>query len=316
MIRISDLHTDYQQAGNTLHATRGVRLTVPAGTAVAVVGESGSGKSTVAMSIMRMVRPPVGRIASGHITVDGTEVTVLDDKRMRAVLRHRIGYIPQDPSTALDPLYPIGTQIREVLPEEDRARGDDVLVELLESLGIENARARLGDYPHQFSGGMCQRVAIAVALARRPSVLIADEPTTALDVTTQLGILRLLDRLRAERGLAVLFITHNMRVARLLCQELVVMYGGTVVESGPMDRILERPRHPYTKALLGAGDWGARPGERLAAIPGSPPSLRSMPAGCPFEPRCHRSVPGCGTGLPALAASGPSTRVACLNPEE
>ncbi len=314
MLELKNLHTDYYQAGKVAHAVRGVTISVRPGEAVALVGESGSGKSTVVQSIMRMIRPPVGDIREGTVEVNGVDVTLCGEPEMRGVLRSEIGFIPQDPTTALDPLYTIRSQIREVLPEEDRADADEVIVGLLESLGIVDARRRLGDYPHEFSGGMRQRVAIAIALAKRPSVLIADEPTTALDVTTQVGILRLLDRLRRERNLATLFITHNIRVARLLCQHVVVMYGGVVVESGPIESVIARPRHPYTRALMDASVLGDTPRQRLRAIPGAPPSLAAMPSGCPFQPRCAGATADCSTDLPAPVSTAEGTTYQCWNP--
>lgn len=315
MLTIDDLRTDYYQGGRTAHAARGVSIHVPQGTAVALVGESGSGKSTVALSSMRMVRPPVGDVVSGRIMVGDLDITTIGEKSMRKVLRSEIGFIPQDPTTALDPLYTVRSQIMEVLPPEDRDRADEVIVELLESLGIADAGRRLHDYPHQFSGGMRQRVAIAIALAKKPSVLIADEPTTALDVTTQMGILRLLDRLRRERNLATLFITHNMRVARLLCQHIVVMYGGIVVEDGPMEEVFAAPAHPYTRALLASSVIGDTPRKPLQAIPGSPPSLFAMPAGCPFEPRCSTSTAVCRESLPDPVTPVQGRTCRCHHPE-
>ncbi|NYG59859.1 oligopeptide/dipeptide ABC transporter ATP-binding protein [Nocardioides daedukensis] len=281
---------------------------------MALVGESGSGKSTVAQSIMRMIRPPVGDLREGVVSVNGVDVRLCTDQQMRQVLRSEIGFIPQDPTTALDPLYTIRSQIKEVLPPEDKKNADRVITELLESLGIVNAADRLGDYPHEFSGGMKQRVAIAIALAKKPSVLIADEPTTALDVTTQIGILRLLDKLRRERSLATLFITHNIRVARLLCQHVVVMYGGIVVESGPIDQVMAAPSHPYTRALLDASVLGDHPRQKLRAIPGNPPSLFTMPKGCPFSPRCANATDQCHDGLPEETATERGTRYTCWNP--
>jgi oligopeptide transport system ATP-binding protein len=316
MLDIKGLHTDYYQGGRTAHAARGVSIHVPQGAAVALVGESGSGKSTVALSAMRMVRPPVGKIVGGSITVGDLDITTSSNKTMRQVLRSDIGFIPQDPTTALDPLFTIRSQILEVLPPEDKGDADNVIVELLESLGIVGARTRLHDYPHQFSGGMKQRVAIAIALAKKPAVLIADEPTTALDVTTQIGILRLLDQLRRERNLATLFITHNMRVARLLCQRVVVMYGGIVVESGSMDRVFSRPMHPYTKALLASSVIGDQPRRPLQSISGTPPSLFAVPPGCPFEPRCGSATSRCAESVPEPTTLSDGTTYICWNPEE
>src|SRR4051812_37135533 len=233
MLDVQDLHADYYTGRGAVHAVRGVDFVVPSGSATALVGESGSGKSTAALSIMRLVQPPIGDVVGGHILLDGRDLRRLGPGEMRNVLRHDIGYIPQDPVTALDPLFTIRTQIAEATPKASRKATDDAIVALLERLGVLDARSRLKSYPHQFSGGMRQRVAIAIALAKEPRLLIADEPTTALDVTTQVSILRLLDELRRERDLALLFVTHDLAVARLVCQNLAVMYAGIVVKSGP-----------------------------------------------------------------------------------
>ncbi|MEV6814196.1 ABC transporter ATP-binding protein [Micromonospora sp. NPDC051296] len=314
MLQITNLTTHYFLGGQAAAATRGVTLTLPKGSAMAIVGESGSGKSTVAMSVMRMIRPPIGDITEGEIRVGGTDVTRATPRQMREILRTLIGFVPQDPTTALDPLYTIRSQIVEAMPHVERARRDEVIVDLLTSLGIVNAAARLKEHPHQFSGGMRQRVAIAIALAKEPQLLIADEPTTALDVTTQIGILRLLDRLRRERHLTTMFITHNIRVARLVCQDVAVMYGGVVVESGPLTAVADNPSHPYTRALLDASSLDVGPRQRLRAISGSPPSLTSMPPGCPFAPRCPSATEICRQQMPATTKRPDGASYACWNP--
>lgn len=313
MLEIKELSTSYFAGDGFVPAARGVTITVPKGSATALVGESGSGKSTVALSVMRMIRPPIGDIVDGEIWVSGHNVTRMSEKEMRDILRSEIGLIPQDPTTALDPLYKIQSQLFEAMPEVAKSDREDYAVELLESLGILDARKRLGDHPHQFSGGMRQRVAIAIALAKRPSVLIADEPTTALDVTTQIGILRLLDQLRQDGDMATLFITHDVRVARLVCQQIVVMYGGIVVESGPMGEVLDRPSHPYTRALLDSSSLDVGPRQRLRAIPGSPPSLLAMPPGCPFAPRCVNATDQCRE-MPPVTTRADGASYACWNP--
>jgi len=315
LLEIKNLEVDYFAGADTLPAARGVTFEVRAGTATALVGESGSGKSTVAMAIMRMIRPPVGDIVGGSIEVDGLELVDLPDRRMREVLQRHIGFVPQDPTTALDPLYRVRTQIAESMPGVARGELNERIADLLASLGIGDAMSRMRSYPHQFSGGMCQRVAIAIALAGDPKVLIADEPTTALDVTTQVGILRLVDRMRRERQLATLLITHDVRVARLLCQNVVVMYGGVVVERGPVRDVLEAPRHPYTRALMESSAQGRAPRRPLRAIPGQPATLREMPAGCPFAPRCERALDICATAMPPPTGAEHSV-FACWNPED
>ena len=317
MLEVEDLHTVYYAEGGrrTLPAVRGIDVRVPAGSATALVGESGSGKSTVALSIMRLIRPPIGDVVEGSIRLDGVELLELPRRAMRDQLLHHIGYVPQDPTVALDPLFTIRSQIAEVCPSMGRAETDRLLIDLLERLGVTDAADRLGSYPHEFSGGMRQRVAIAIALAKDPRLLIADEPTTALDVTTQLSILRLLDELRRERDLAVLFVTHDLSVARLMCQEVIVMYGGILVESGPTADLMANPRHPYTRALLGAEPRTAEPLSRLPAIPGQPPPLTALPDGCPFAPRCPDVVDECRTAVPAVRSFG-EVEVRCIRAGE
>lgn len=314
MLEIRNLTTNYYQGGRVAAAARDVSLSLEKGSSTALVGESGSGKSTVAMSVMRMIRPPVGDIASGQILVNGRNVTAASAGEMRDILRTEIGFVPQDPTTALDPLYTVRSQIAEAMPRVNKPMRNEVIITLLDSLGIVDARDRLREHPHQFSGGMRQRVAIAIALAKEPSLLIADEPTTALDVTTQIGILRLLDRLRIERHLTTLFITHDIRVARLLCQQVAVMYAGVVVESGPLKAVAESPSHPYTRALLDASSLDVGPREKLRAIPGSPPSLIAPPKGCPFEARCPNATEVCGQQMPETTTRKDGASFACWNP--
>jgi oligopeptide/dipeptide ABC transporter ATP-binding protein len=287
MLEIKNLQVAYFRGNTRTVAVHGIDLEVPTGSAVALVGESGSGKSTVALSAMRLIKPPVGRIEAGSIRFNGVELLELDAKRMRRVLHEDIGYIPQDPTAALDPLCTIGRHVAETLSAKvPHAQRYEAIADLLESLGVLNAAARLGNYPHEFSGGMNQRVAIATALAREPKLIIADEPTTALDVTTQLGILRLIDQRRRERNLSLLFVTHDLSVARRLCQYAVVMYAGEIVEKGPIDLVMESPRHPYTQALVGAIPRLSAPRSRLKAIPGQPPTPVDSVTGCQFAPRC------------------------------
>lgn len=313
MLAVEDLQTVYYGGGrgDPVPAVRGIDLHIEAGSATALVGESGSGKSTAALSIMRLVRRPIGDVVGGRVRLGDTDLLPLGDKEMRQVLLHQIGYVPQDPTVALDPLYTVRSQIAEVCPDGSRADNERTMVTLLERLGVIDAHKRLKSYPHEFSGGMKQRVAIAIALAKNPRLLIADEPTTALDVTTQLGILRLLDELRRERHLAVLFVTHDLAVARLVCQNVSVMYGGLVVEAGPVEEVMARPLHPYTRALLDADSSNAEPLSRLRAIPGQPPPLTALPPGCPFAPRCPIAEPACSEAVPRIERHG-HVDVRCL----
>jgi oligopeptide/dipeptide ABC transporter ATP-binding protein len=315
MLEVNGLHVAYYAGASHVPAVRGIDLHVKAGSATALVGESGSGKSTAALSVMRLIKRPVGTITGGEVKLNGRDLLKLDAREMRRVLRHEIGYVPQDPTTALDPLYTVRTQIAETHPGGRRGDVDRGIVALLERLGVSDAKARLKSYPHEFSGGMRQRVAIAIALAKEPRLLIADEPTTALDVTTQVGILRLLDELRRERDLAVLFVTHDLAVARLVCQDLVVMYGGIVVETGPIARVMEAPRHPYTRALLDADSGHAEPLSRLRAIPGTPPPLTDLPTGCPFAPRCPLAEVACTESVPDITELG-DVQVRCIKARE
>jgi oligopeptide/dipeptide ABC transporter ATP-binding protein len=312
MLEVEDLETVYYTGQGPVPAVRGINLNVRKGAATALVGESGSGKSTAALSVMRLVSKPIGDVVGGHVRLDGRELLKLSTRQMRDVLRRDIGYIPQDPVTALDPLYTVRTQIAEASNKKGRKEIDEAMVALLERLGVLDARRRLKSYPHEFSGGMRQRVAIAIALAKDPLLLIADEPTTALDVTTQVAILRLLDELRRERNLAMLFVTHDLAVARLVCQELAVMYAGVIVEAGPIDEVMTKPRHPYTRALLDADSGHAEPLSRLRTIPGQPPPLSDLPPGCPFAPRCPLAEDRCWDAMPKVEMFG-EVAVRCVN---
>jgi|HigsolmetaAR201D_1030396.scaffolds.fasta_scaffold04454_6 peptide/nickel transport system permease protein len=313
VLEVRGLQTVYFQGEQTVPAVRGIDLTIAAGEATALVGESGSGKSTAALSVMRLITPPIGTVTGGVARLAGRNLFELDPKAMRHVLLHDIGYVPQDPTTALDPLFTIRTQIAEAATtSSSRREQDELIVSLLDRLGVNDAAARLKAYPHEFSGGMRQRVAIAIALAKDPQLLIADEPTTALDVTTQLGILRLLDELRRERHLAVLFVTHDLAVARLVCQRVAVMYAGLVVEAGPIQTVLSTPRHPYTRALLDADPGLAEaPRTQLRAIPGQPPPLNDLPPGCPFAPRCPLAEEACTRAIPPTETFG-EVSVRCI----
>jgi oligopeptide/dipeptide ABC transporter ATP-binding protein len=315
MLDISDLHATYLRGGEETPVLHGVTFGVPDGSAVALVGESGSGKSTVVLSIMRLLRKPIGSIDSGRIDLAGEDLLAVGERRMKTVLHEDIGYVPQDPSTALDPLFTVGRQIFETMPDSmSRAERTRVAAELLDSLGVPDPVQRLKSFPHQLSGGMQQRVAIAVALARDPKFIIADEPTTALDVTTQLGILRLLDRLRRERHLSLLFVTHDLSVAQLLCQHVVVLYAGRIMEQGPTKQVMAEPRHPYTRALVDALPSLSDKRARLKAIPGQPPSPGAPEPGCAFAPRCPLADDRCRSERPELAELEGGVKAACWKP--
>jgi peptide/nickel transport system ATP-binding protein len=313
MLQIENLRVAYLHDNRRSIAVRDVSFDVPTGVTVGLVGESGSGKTTVALSVMRLIKPPIGDIEGGKVRLDGVDLLTLSNKAMRTTLHNDIGYIPQDPTAALDPLCKIGRHVDETLSSKiPKAERRALIISLLESLGVRNAATRLGSYPHEFSGGMCQRVAIATALARGPKLVIADEPTTALDVTTQLSILRLLDAQRRERGLSMLFVTHDLAVAQMLCQYVVVMYAGEVVEKGPTEEVIRRPRHPYTRALVGAIPQPTdTPRARLRAIPGQPPAPVQDRSGCPFAPRCPLAESAC-SAMPELKELD-GVEVACWN---
>ncbi|QLH26606.1 ABC transporter ATP-binding protein [Streptomyces sp. Rer75] len=289
--------------GRTVHAVRDVDFTLERGETLAVVGESGSGKSTTALALTRML-PGSGRITAGSVLLDGTDLAAATEEELRAVRGARIGTIFQDPMTSLNPVLSIRTQLDEVLRAHrhgDRATRRARAEELLDLVGIPDPRRRLNDHPHQFSGGQRQRILIAMALAGEPDVLVADEPTTALDATVQEQILRLLAELNEKTGTALLLITHNMGVVSRSCARALVMYGGTVVENGPTTDILTRPRHPYTAGLLAAVPRLSSPsGTRLTGIPGAPPDLSLPLTGCAFAQRCAAADEQCRTEAPPL----------------
>ena len=304
LLDVRGLSVDFSTPdGRTVHAVRDVDFTLERGETLAVVGESGSGKSTTALALTRML-PGSGRIAAGSVLLDGTDLAAATEEELRAVRGARIGTIFQDPMTSLNPVLSIRTQLDEVLRAHrhgDRAARRARAEELLDLVGIPDPRRRLNDHPHQFSGGQRQRILIAMALAGEPDVLVADEPTTALDATVQEQILRLLAELNEKTGTALLLITHNMGVVSRSCARALVMYGGTVVENGPTTDILTRPRHPYTAGLLAAVPRLSSPsGTRLTGIPGAPPDLSLPLAGCAFAQRCAAADEQCRTEAPPL----------------
>nr|BFE56179.1 ABC transporter ATP-binding protein [Dactylosporangium thailandense] len=296
---------------------RGVDLDIAPGEIVGIVGETGSGKSLSALSVLRLLNHPV-RITGGQVLFDGTDLTGLPERRLRAVRGGRIGMIFQDPMTALNPYHRVGDQIVEAIREHrpvGRAEAHAEAVRLLGEVGIVDPAGRARQFPHELSGGMRQRAMIAMALANRPALLIADEPTTGLDVTIEAQILALVKDLNRRHGMAVMMITHNLGVVAGLCERTVVMYGGRIVESGPTAELFADPRHPYTRALLGAvprRGHGSRP---LTSIPGLPPDLRAMPAGCAFHPRCPVAVARCHEEDPPLSSAGERSW-RCLRAEE
>jgi oligopeptide/dipeptide ABC transporter ATP-binding protein len=284
-------------------------------------GESGCGKSVTAMSVPRLLPPETTRL-SGSIRLDGMELTALTERELRAVRGRDVSMVFQEPMTSLNPAYPVGFQIAEVLRRHEkvsRRAARDRAVELLRLVGIPDPVRRIREYPHQMSGGMRQRVMIAMAVACSPKVLIADEPTTALDVTIQAGVLDIFRDLRDRLGTAIILITHDLGVVADIADRVVVMYAGRAVEQSPVDELFARPRHPYTNGLLGALPAAAMMGEgrrRLAEIPGLVPAPYSDPEECAFRPRCPRAEADCAARRPVLSPAGVDHLVACLHPEE
>ncbi len=298
-----------------MHAVNGVSFTLRSGETVGVVGESGSGKSVTMLSLLRLLPSPPAKITAGSALFHGEDLVTMSDRRIRDARGSQISMVFQDPMTSFNAVLTIGRQITEPLEVHlgmSRARARTRAAELLDLVGIPNARQRLRDYPHQFSGGMRQRAMIAMALACHPQILIADEPTTALDVTIQAQIVQLVKRLREELGMAVIWITHDLGIIAGLAHRVIVMYGGCFVEEAPVKELYADPRHPYTIGLLGSlPRVDAEERRSLASIDGLPPVLFQKPASCPFAPRCRFVIPRCRTENPPLEEITAGHRVAC-----
>jgi peptide/nickel transport system ATP-binding protein len=303
LLRVERLSTVFDLPGGAAAAVSDVTFHVNAGETLCLVGESGSGKSVTAMSILRLVQSP-GRIAGGRVVFKGTDLLTLAEREMERVRGAGIALVFQEPMTALNPVFTIGNQIEETLAVHGIARGRaarDRAVELLDAVSIPDPARRVRDYPHQLSGGLRQRALLALALACNPALLIADEPTTALDVTIQAQILDLLRSLQQRLGLGLLLITHDLGVVASMADRVAVMYAGRIVEEAPARELFHDPRHPYTKGLL-ASVPGARPGQRLQAIPGTVPSLTHLPPGCAFHPRCASRFGPCDKAVPGVTS--------------
>ena len=317
LLEIEDLRTDIRLRTATVHALDGVSLTVEAGECLGIVGESGSGKTMTALSIMQLL-PPGGRIVGGSITLGGADIAAMDDRGMRQIRGNEIGMIFQDPMTSLNPTMTIGDQIAETVILHRRADKKTALaraVEVLGLVGMPHPAERVGNYPHMLSGGMRQRVMIAMALACEPRLLIADEPTTALDVTIQKQILELIDDLRRRLGMAVILVTHDLGVIAGRADRATVMYAGKVVETTTTQRLFANPRHPYTEALFGALPENAVHGsQRLYSIPGMPPDLTEPPPACRFAPRCRYAQDDCRESEPPLDGSSSDHLYRCFFP--
>jgi oligopeptide/dipeptide ABC transporter ATP-binding protein len=323
LLSVQDLRVAFATEGGRLQAVDGVSFDLSPGEVVAIVGESGSGKSVTAQTLIGLTRAKNSQI-EGSVKLAGEELLTAKDAEMRRLRGERIAMVFQDPMTSFNPVYRIGSQIVEAIrahrPDSSKQQARARVVELFEAVGIPNGEQRIDDYPHEFSGGMRQRAMIAMALALEPEVLIADEPTTALDVTIQSQILRLLEQLNRERNLATILITHDLGVVAEIADRVLVMYAGKVVEQGTLDEIFYDPQHPYTWGLMGSLTRIDRPRpRRLPQIAGSPPSLLDLPKGCPFRPRCPHEFSKCPE-LPGLEARVPASsdhRDRCwLTPEE
>ncbi|UIF87374.1 ABC transporter ATP-binding protein [Cupriavidus sp. UYPR2.512] len=314
MISVRDLRVTFSGGGKTMRAVNGVSLDVGAGEAVALIGESGSGKSVTLRALMRLHPPRRTRMA-GQIRVDGADVMALDKRALARLRGGTMAMVFQEPLLALDPVYTVGQQIVESIRSHDKvsaAEARERALQALESVRIPSPERRLAAYPHELSGGMRQRAMIALALSARPRILLADEPTTALDATVQIQVLILLRELQRELGLSIVFVTHDIGAAVEIADRVAVMYGGRIVEEGPIRTLLRAARHPYTIALLQSRQHGIDRGQRLQAIGGAPPDLAALPPGCTFAPRCPHARPQCLAEVPQAVTVGTGHRVSCV----
>ncbi len=313
LLEVRDLRTEFNSEGGVVKAVDGVSYDLQEGETLGLVGESGCGKSVSALSMLQLIPNPPGRIVGGEVIFEGQDLLQLSEREMRKIRGNKIAMIFQEPMTSLNPVLTIGRQLTETVeihmgysPEAAVRRS----VELLEMVGIPDAKSRLSNYPHQFSGGMRQRVMIAIALSCNPRLLLADEATTALDVTIQAQILELIKELSSELGTAVIIITHNLGVVARYADRVNVMYAGKIIERGTADEIYEMPRHPYTRGLLGSVPrLDVDREDRLASIEGMPPDLDRLPPGCAFVPRCPHADDQCRASVPPLGSSDGSSHV-------
>ena len=315
LLSVRGLRTTFRSEDGEFAAIEDVSFDLAEGEGLGIVGESGSGKSVTALSILRLIPDPPGRIAGGEVLLDGQDLLKLPERRMREIRGAEISMIFQEPMTSLNPVFTVGDQIVETIRYHERI-GQQAAVrralDLLDQVGIPSPAQRLGEYPHQLSGGMRQRVMIAIALSCNPRLLLADEPTTALDVTIQAQILELLRSLQERFGMAVILITHDLGVVAEFVDRVIVMYAGRVVESAGVHPTFEAPLHPYTEGLLGSIPSLDDEHERLQAIPGVVPSPFALPPGCRYAPRCPYARPACDAGEPPLMELRPDHRAACI----
>jgi oligopeptide/dipeptide ABC transporter ATP-binding protein len=323
LLAVEDLHVEFRQRGATVYAVNGLSYELNEGETLAILGESGSGKSVAAQAVMGILDSPPAHVTKGEVRFRGTNLLALPEKRRRTYRGAKIAMIFQDALSALNPVHRVGDQIAEMLRVHRGLGRSDArrrAIQLMERVRIPSAAERAGDYPHQFSGGMRQRVMIAMALALDPDVLIADEPTTALDVTVQAQIMRLLADLQDELSMGLILITHDLGVVADVADRIVVMYAGGAIEEAAVEDLYARPAHPYTEGLLASVPRVDRRSAALIPIAGAPPSLTAIPAGCPFHPRCPRARERCAAEVPELRPVGDSTaggrRSACHYAEE
>ena len=312
LLEIKDLHVEYKTGRATARALNGINLTIGKGEALGLVGETGAGKTTIALSTLKLLPQDVGKVTKGSIRFNGQSILDMHEKELEGMRGNKISMIFQNPLSSLNPLFTVGEQISMVLRKHNSMSKKEAAKkaqELLEMVGI--AKYRLEDFPHQFSGGMRQRVGIAAALACNPELLIADEPTTALDVTIQAQILELMKELQRQRSSSLLMITHNLGIIAELCQKVAVIYAGTVIEYGTVEEIFTNPQHWYTKGLLGAIPKLTGPRNRLAFIPGTVANANDLPSGCKFHPRCQHCTQQCREQIPELFEYTTGHQVAC-----
>ena len=317
MLRVRDLKTHLFLKRGVLKAVDGVSFDLDAGQALGLIGESGSGKTMTGLSLLGLPPKPAGRIVGGSIALDGRELVGLDEETLADEVRGRqIAMISQDPMTSLNPVFTVGSQVAAPIRAhgmagEGRAAALDLAVDELQHVRVPAARQRARDFPHQFSGGMRQRVVAAMAIACRPRLLIADEPTSALDVTIQVQLMDLIERIQAETGAGLLFITHDLGIAARVCHRIAVMYAGRIVEAAAAERLYAEPQHPYTQGLLASVPRLGRRDKRLSSIPGNPPNPLALPSGCAFHPRCPHATDRCRAEAPPTTATPTGDQVAC-----
>lgn len=312
LLEIKNLQTVFYTEEGAVQAVNGVNLAIEPGQVLGVVGESGCGKSITSLSVLRLVPPP-GRITGGEIIFEGKNLLSLSEKEMQSIRGKKIAYIPQDPMMSLNPVYTVGSQIVETIvlhQKVDKKEARKRAIEVLDQVKIPESHKRIDDYPHQFSGGMRQRVMIAMALSCKPQLLIADEPTTALDVTVQAQILELLRSIQKEEGTAIMMITHDLGVVAEMCHQVAVMYAGSIVESAPVKKLFKDPKHPYTRGLIDCIPKANS--DKLKPIEGQPPHLIKLPDACRFAERCPLVIDDCLAGFPPLEQKAPEHLARCI----